>query len=582
MDGGGNGVVNDRTCPTAAATANRQPISMQLAPDYEPEFDSLRDLLLEIAPERSVEHLLSKVVQRLAQRPHAVLARLWLLDKGDLCPSCPMRPRCPDQTRCLHLVASAESPAGADQEEARRAERELRRIPIGVGAIGRIAASGQPIVSDNPDADLDGIGERGWAMRQGIRGLGAQPIIFQNEVLGVIAQFNRIPTPDQSPAWLRIFADHIAAAIVNARAFEEIEQLRAQLEMENTFLQEEVQEAKAIGEMIGQSAALKRLLRQVEMVARTDATVLILGESGTGKELIARGIHKSSRRSERPMIRVNCASIPRELYESEFFGHIKGSFTGAVKDRAGRFEAAHGGTLFLDEVGEIPLELQSKLLRVLQEGQYERVGEERTRTVDVRIIAASNRDLPREVEAGRFRQDLYYRLNQFPMKVAPLRERKEDIPLLAAHFLERATRKLKLPGARLTQAHIARLQSYDWPGNVRELQNMIERALILAQNGVLWFDLPDHPETTVVPPPGPVAAEGDAPVILSDIELRQRERENALAALRKTGWRIHGPGGTAELLGLKPSTLISRLKKMRLKKPPSSPTEPTAGIQARL
>jgi len=248
-----------------------------------------------------------------------------------------------------------------------------------------------------------------------------------------------------------------------------------------------------------------------------------------------------------------------------------------VKDRAGRFEAAHGGTLFLDEVGEIPFELQSKLLRVLQEGQYERVGEERTRTVDVRIIAASNRDLPREVEAGRFRQDLYYRLNQFPMKVAPLRERKEDIPLLAAHFLERAVRKLKLPGARLTQAHIARLQSYDWPGNVRELQNMIERALILAQNGVLWFDLPDHPEITVVPPQGPVAPEGDAPVILSDIELRQRERENALAALRKTGWKIHGPGGTAELLGLKPSTLISRLKKMRLKKPPSSPPEPAAG-----
>ena len=202
-----------------------------------------------------------------------------------------------DQTRCLHLVASAESPAGAAREEARQTERELRRIPVGAGAIGRIASSGLPIVSDNPDADLDGIGEQGWAMRQGIRGLGAQPIIFQNEVLGVIAQFNRIPTPDQSPAWLRIFADHIAAAIVNARAFEEIEQLRAQLEMENTFLQEEVQEAKALGEMIGQSAALKRLLRQVEMVARTDATVLILGESGTGKELIAREIHKQSRRA---------------------------------------------------------------------------------------------------------------------------------------------------------------------------------------------------------------------------------------------------------------------------------------------
>jgi len=550
---------------------------MQLAPDYEPEFDSLRDLLLEIAPERSVEHLLRKVVQRLAERPHALLARLWLLDKGDLCPSCPMRSRCPDQTRCLHLVASAESSVGAPSEEARQTERELRRIPVGVGAIGRIAATGQPIISNHPDAEVDGFGERGWAIRQGIRGFGAQPIIFQNEALGVIAQFNRIPTPDQSPAWLRIFADHIAAAIVNARAFEEIEQLKAHLELENTFLQEEVQEAKALGEMIGQSAALKRMLRQVEMVARTDATVLILGESGTGKELIAREIHKNSRRGQRPLIRVNCASIPRELYESEFFGHVKGAFTGAFKDRAGRFEAAQGGTLFLDEVGEIPLELQSKLLRVLQEGQYERVGEERTRTVDVRIIAASNRDLPRDVEAGRFRQDLYYRLNVFPIKVAPLRERKDDIPLLAAHFLDKAIRKLKLPPARLTQAHIARFQEHDWPGNVRELQNMIERALILAQNGVLWFELPENQRTPAALPLAPAAGDGARPAILSDIELRQRERENTVAALNKTAWKIHGPGGTAELLGLKPTTLISRIKKLGLTKPPPKAALPAAG-----
>jgi len=550
---------------------------MPLAPDYEPEFDSLRDLLLEIAPERSVEHLLRKVVQRLAERPHAVLARLWLLDKGDLCPSCPMRPLCPDQTRCLHLVASAESSLGAPREQARPTERELRRVPVGAGAIGRIAATGQPMVSNNPDGELDGFGERGWAVGQGIRGFGAQPIIFQNEVLGVITQFNRIPTPDQSPAWLRIFADHIAAAIVNARAFEEIEQLKAHLELENTFLQEEVQEAKALGEMIGQSAALKRLLREVEMVARTDATVLILGESGTVKELIAREIHKNSRRGQRPMIRVNCASIPRELYESEFFGHVKGAFTGALKDRAGRFEAAQSGTLFLDEVGEIPLELQSKLLRVLQEGQYERVGEERTRTVDVRIIAASNRDLPRDVEAGRFRQDLYYRLNRFPMKVAPLRERKEDIPLLAAHFLDKTIRKHQLPRARLTQAHIAQLQNYDWPGNVRELQNMIERALILAQNGVLWFDLPDNQRTTVTAPVAPAAGDGAGPAILSDAELRQRERGNTVAALNKTAWKIHGPGGTAELLGLKPTTLISRIKKLGLKKPPSKAALPAAG-----
>ena len=542
---------------------------MDLASDYEPEFDSLRDLLLEIAPERSVERLLRKVVQTLADRPHAVQVRLWLVDKGDLCATCPMRPQCPDQRRGLHLGANAgPSTGGPRAGEARPAERESQRIPIGAGTIGRIAATGQPIVTNNPDADVDGMGERGWAERQGIRGLGGQPIIFQKEVLGVIAQFNRIPTPDHTPAWLRIFADHIAAAIVNARAFEEIEQLRARLEMENTFLQQEVREAKALGDMIGQSPALKKLLRQVEMVARTDATVLILGESGTGKELVAREIHQRSRRRDRPLIRVNCASIPRELYESEFFGHVKGAFTGALRDRAGRFEAAQGGTLLLDEVGEIPLDLQSKLLRVLQEGQYERVGEERTRTVDVRIIAATNRDLPREVEAGRFRQDLFYRLSVFPIKVAPLRERMEDIPLLAAHFLEKAARKLNLPPARLTQAHVAQFQNHDWPGNIRELQNTIERGLILAQNGTLWFDFPITQRTAAAAASSPAGdASPLAPAILSDLEVRRRESDNILAALNKANWKIHGSGGAAELLGLRPTTLIYRIKRLGLKKP---------------
>jgi transcriptional regulator with GAF, ATPase, and Fis domain len=541
---------------------------MELPLDYKPEFDSLRDLLLEIAPERSVERLLRKVVQCLAERPHAVMARLWLIDKGDICDSCPARPQCPDQTRCLHLVASAESALSEFGAQTRQAEDELRRIPLGVGAIGRIAATGHAIVSNDPARDLSGFSEQELARRQDIQGFNGQPIMFQGETLGVIAQYNRIPTPEQTPEWLRIFADHSAAAIVNARAFEEIERLKSQLELENTFLQEEVREAKAFGEIIGQSAALKQSLRQIEMVARTDATVLILGESGTGKELVAREIHKRSRRRDHPLIRVNCASVPRELYESEFFGHVKGAFTGALKDRAGRFEAAQGGTLLLDEVGEIPLELQGKLLRVLQEGQYERVGEERTRTVDVRIIAATNRDLPKDVETGRFRQDLYYRLNVFPITVAPLRERKEDIPLLAAHFLENAARKLNLPPARLTQAHITQFQNYDWPGNIRELQNTIDRALILAQNGTLWFDFPTIQRTaaTAAPTMTPEAA-GPETRVLSDLEFRQRERDNILAALKRTNWKIHGAGGAAELLGLKPSTLISRIKSLGIKRP---------------
>ncbi|MGD0812803.1 MAG: sigma 54-interacting transcriptional regulator [Verrucomicrobiota bacterium] len=544
---------------------------VELPLDYKPEFDSLRDLLLEIAPERSVEHLLRKVVQCLAERPHAVMARLWLIDKGDLCASCPARPQCPDQTRCLHLVASAESSLAERGAQTRQAEDELRRIPLGVGVIGRIAATGQPVLSNDPQRDLDGLGGQESVRQSNIQGFNGQPIQFQGQSLGVIAQYNRIPTPEQSAEWLRIFADHIGAAIVNARAFEEIERLKAQLELENTLLQEEVREVGAFGEIIGESAALKQTLRQIEVVAPTDAAVLLLGESGTGKELVAREIHKHSRRRDHPLIRVNCASIPRELYESEFFGHVKGAFTGALRDRAGRFEAAQGGTLLLDEVGEIPLELQSKLLRVLQEGQYERLGEERTRTVDVRIIAATNRDLPREVETGRFRRDLYYRLNVFPIRIAPLRERKEDIPLLAAHFLEKAVRKLNLPPARLTQAHIAQFQSHDWPGNIRELQNTIERALILAQNGTLWFDFPGSQKTAAAAAPAPPAAPGPDRPVLSDLELRHLERDNIQAALNKARWKVHGSGGAAELLGLKPSTLISRIKKLGLKKPGSPP-----------
>ncbi len=260
--------------------------------------------------------------------------------------------------------------------------------------------------------------------------------------------------------------------------------------------------------------------------------------------------------------------VPRELYESEFFGHVKGAFTGAVKARAGRFELADGGTLFLDEVGEIPLELRSKLLRVLQEGQYERIGDEKTRQTDVRIIAASNRALKQAMEAGRFRQDLYYRLNVFPLEVAPLRRRKEDIPLLAAHFSEVAVRRLHCALPRLTQANIPQLQRYDWPGNVRELQNVIERALITARSGALHFDLlSKKQQETTTPSVSPEAGDDANKEVVSDAEMRRRERDNLLAALHKSVWKIYGPGGAAELLGLRPTTVASRIKKMGIKKP---------------
>jgi len=332
----------------------------------------------------------------------------------------------------------------------------------------------------------------------------------------------------------------------------------------------------AFGEILGQSRAWRQLIQQIEIIAPTEATVLVSGETGTGKELIARELHRHSQRKDKSLVQVNCACIPTELYESEFFGHVRGAFTSAIRDRVGRFETATGGTLFLDEIGEIPLEVQSKLLRVLQEKTYERVGEDRTRRADVRIIAATNRDLLKEVAAGRFRSDLYYRLNIFPVKAAPLRDRKEDIPLLAAHFVDLAARELKCKRPRLTDAGIKALQDYDWPGNVRELRNFIERSTILAQGGALVVELPvtrDRPHSPDGTGPRSSELEGNdklEPDYFTEAEMRRLQRENILGILQKTGWKIKGIDGAAEFLGIKPTTLVSRMEKFGLKRPPGT------------
>ena len=355
-------------------------------------------------------------------------------------------------------------------------------------------------------------------------------------------------------------------------ALAEVEALKTRLQDENVYLHEEMTRSHhGFEEIIGASPAIRKVLEDVETVAATSANVVVVGETGTGKELVARAVHNHSSRKAKTLIKVNCASIPRELFESEFFGHVKGAFTGALRHRAGRFELADGGTLFLDEVGEIPLEMQSKLLRVLQEGQFERIGDERTRQVDVRIIAATNRDLKREAEKGRFRQDLYYRLNVFPIEVPPLRHRREDVPLIAAHFLAGVARDLKRPTPRLTQANVHELQAYDWPGNVRELRNVIERAVIVSRGAGLRFDLSSDQETGTSRPAlaqSSPAQTGDSGIeVISESEMRRRERQNLIAALESTGWTVYGSGGAAELLGIKPSTLASRIKKMGIVRP---------------
>ncbi|MGD0814853.1 MAG: sigma 54-interacting transcriptional regulator [Verrucomicrobiota bacterium] len=356
------------------------------------------------------------------------------------------------------------------------------------------------------------------------------------------------------------------------RDFTEIEpHVEPRQERQNTDQLVEAIKAETFGSLVGQSAALRRIVNQIDIVAPTEASVLILGETGTGKELVAHEIHGRSARKDGPSVRVNCASIPRELFESEFFGHVRGSFTGAVKDRAGRFETAEGGTIFLDEVGEIPLDIQNKLLRVLQEKRYERVGDDRTRRANVRIVAATNRDLKKAAAAGRFREDLYYRLNVFPVQVPPLRARMDDIPLLAKHFVDLSARELKCAKPRLTRAAVTQLQSYDWPGNVRELRNVVERSVILACGGALEFDLPVTGQALPPVRPNPrtdsLAGSVAQPKFLTDVEVQRFERDNLVQALEAANWKISGRDSAAELLGLKPTTLLSRMTKWGLRKP---------------
>lgn len=540
---------------------------MEFSADRRLDVNLASQLLLEMSQERSVDLLLSRLVHRAVERPDMISLQIWLIDKGDRCATCPRRAQCADQSRCLHLVAGVGRSVSGAMNEGPPFFDPTQRIPLGFGLLGGAAVAGQQVMVRDLAKEPGAVPDIEWLERENVSACGCTPVQFKGEVLGIMAGFASAVAPDEAHLWGRIFADHIGAAIANARAFEEIERLKAHLEQQNTYLQEEIVEAKAFGSLIGQSAALRQIISQIDLVAPTDASVLILGETGTGKDLVAHEIHRRSPRKDKPIVRVNCASIPRELYESEFFGHVKGAFTGALRDRAGRFETAEGGTLFLDEVGEIPLELQGKLLRVLQEKRYERVGDDRSRTADVRIIGATNRDLKKEVAAGRFRQDLYYRLHVFPIHVAALKERKEDVPLLAKHFIDLSVRELRCPKPRLTRAAVAQLLGYNWPGNIRELRNVIQRAVILARGGPLQFDLPVTGGAPALPAARPRAHDAGGRRFLTEVEMQQRERENLVAVLDQAGWRVMGANGAAELLGVKPTTLFSRMKKMGLKKP---------------
>jgi formate hydrogenlyase transcriptional activator len=396
------------------------------------------------------------------------------------------------------------------------------------------------------------------AWRQlGITSAAGFPLEFRGEYLGVIGFLARRRISPEEFALLGIFADQAALAIKNAHLYREVTGYRERLELENAYLQQAIAEESGHEGIVGESPALRAVLRKVRQVAPVDTTVLLTGETGTGKELIARALHEGSPRRGRPLIKVNCGAIPQGVVESELFGHEKGAFTGALQRRIGRFELADGGTLFMDEVAELPLDTQVKLLRVLQEREFERVGSHQTQRVDVRLVAATNRDLGQEVAGHRFRADLLYRLNVFPIRIPPLRERPSDIPLLVRHFLAQFQRKLAKPLRAVTPESLARLEGYPWPGNIRELQNVLERACVLSPGPVVEIvdELsPPSPEPSGQAPPGRTLA--------GIVTLEESERLHIRQALAATKGRVDGPDGAAALLGINPSTLRSRMKKL--------------------
>jgi transcriptional regulator with GAF, ATPase, and Fis domain len=517
------------------------------------QLEALQSLALSVAAARSPESVMTEMVQGLGMWEGVALARVWLLREE------------PGEAPYLELKASVGASIVDPSKRWTSTNGAHHKIPLDFGKVGLIATTNRPLLLQRGPKNW--VLQPGWADAEAIHSFAGQPLTFKGQVLGVVAFFSRKRLEKADLDWLRVFADHAAVAVANARAFEEIGRLKEAAERERDYLREAVRLAAQQGEIIAESAVMRRVLAQVEAVAQTDSAVLILGESGVGKELIAARVHDSSRRRDGPFVKVNCASVPRELFESEFFGHVRGAFSGASRDRQGRFLLADGGSLFLDEVGEIPLELQGKLLRVLQEQTFEPVGDDRTRRVNVRVIAATNRPLEAEVERGRFRRDLYYRLSVLPIEVPPLRERREDILPMALRFFETTAHRLHVPPRTLRAEEAEALTGYDFPGNVRELQNIIERAMVLEPTGrsALLREL-SRPQPARSPSEAPPSAPSPEDVI-ADSELRTIERRNVERAMTQCDWQIAGPGGAAKLLGLSPSTLAYRLKRLGLERP---------------
>jgi formate hydrogenlyase transcriptional activator len=524
-------------------------------PLAEAKLETLRGVTRHMATVEDLPTVLQSITTAIVEHAGAAVAHIFLYLRDDECPVCrtgaPRVASVPDERRPLHLLAGAGMPFGVGDPvhrigwESTGPSAELIRTPVPTMIQD---------VADDPRW-VDEPAMQALLRSLGIKGLVCLPLAVRGEPVGAMGYLTRDVVDPQVVELLGIFADQAAMAIRSAQLFAELASHKERLQVENSYLQEEIRVERGFEHIVGASSALGGVLRKVRQVSPVETTVLLMGETGTGKELVARAIHDASPRKDRPLIKINCGAIPQGIVESELFGHEKGAFTGAVQRRIGRFELADRGTLFMDEVGELPLDTQVKLLRVLQEQEFERVGSTKPIKVDVRLIAATNRDVAREVAEGRFRADLFYRLNVFPIRIPPLRERVDDIPRLVDYFLAHFQRKMGKPLRGVTDNAMEQLTRYAWPGNIRELQNVLERACVLATGPRVSLG-----ETLRAATPTPAGA--GAPASQTLLPLEESERAHIRRALAATSGRIHGPGGAAERLGINPSTLRSRMQKL--------------------
>jgi formate hydrogenlyase transcriptional activator len=525
----------------------------------EPLADSRLEMLRRITRQMTTAEdlgtVLHSIVNATVDRGDAVLFRIFLLMRDDECAVCRERIEAGEQKGTtdvmLHLVAAG----GVAQE----ISGIFHRVAVdALLPVAQVVRTRKALLTENwrtvERFANDPVIAPLWSAI-GVIGVAGYPLEVHGELLGSVGYLaRRVITPEEFEV-LGIFADQAAMAIKSAQLFAELERHKDRLQIENEYLQDELRTDSGFVGIVGESPALRAVLRKVRQVAGVETTVLLTGETGTGKELIARALHEASPRKDRPLIKINCGAIPQGVVESELFGHEKGAFTGAIQKRIGRFELADKGTLFMDEVGELPLDTQVKLLRVLQEQEFERVGGTKIMKVDARLIAATNRDIETEVAEGRFRADLYYRLNVFPIRVPPLRERPDDIPLLVQHFLAHFQRKMAKSLKSVDARSMDQLQRYAWPGNIRELQNVIERACVLASGPVVSLG------ETLRATAGATPAAGSPP-ISPLVSLEESERAHIRRALSAADGRVHGPQGAAEMLGINPSTLRSRMQKL--------------------